>query len=43
MNISIQYVLSILIHKILYQNGNDLSWDVQGGQVVFWIEIALYC
>ena len=42
MNISIQYVLTILIHKILHQNENDLSLEVKGRQVVFWIEIALY-
>ena len=42
MNISIQYVLLILIHKTPQQDEKDLSLDVKGRQVVFWIEIALY-
>ena len=37
-----QYVLLILLHKILHQNENDLSLNIEGRQVVFWIEIALY-
>ena len=42
MNISIQYVLLILIHKLLQQDEKILSLDVKGRQVVFWIEIVLY-
>ena len=29
MNISIQYALLILIHKILHQNENDIGLDVK--------------
>ena len=39
MNFLIKYALSILFHKILYQN--EISLDVTGIQVVFRIETAL--
>ena len=42
MNISIQYVLLVLIHKILQQDEKDLSLDVKRREILFWIGIALY-
>ena len=39
MNFLIKYALSILFHKILYQN--EISLDITGIQVVFRIETAL--
>ena len=41
MNISIKYVLFILVYKIFHQNEDELSLDVTGRQVVFRIETAL--